>query len=67
LSQFFWLSISYHHHQQQQHRYGKKMQLFTFMEENGNICLDSGNVTMMLTYCDSKTKSEHFSGEVQRV
>jgi len=39
------------------------MQLFTFMEENGDMCLDSGNVTMLLTYCDSKTKSEHSLGK----
>jgi hypothetical protein len=38
----------------------KNMQLLTFMEENGGICLDSGNVTMLLTYCDSKAKSEHW-------
>jgi len=39
------------------------MQLFNIMEENGDICLDSGNVTMLLTYCDSKTKSERSLGK----
>jgi hypothetical protein len=26
------------------------------LQENEDICLDSGNVTMLLTYCNSKTK-----------
>jgi len=39
------------------------MQLFTFMEEYGDICLDSGNVAMLLAYCDSKTKSKHSLGK----
>jgi hypothetical protein len=39
------------------------MLLFTFREENGDICLDSGNVTTLLTYCDSKTKSKHSLGK----
>jgi hypothetical protein len=29
------------------------------LQENEDICLDSGNVTTLLTYCNSKTKSHH--------
>jgi hypothetical protein len=38
------------------------MQLFTFMEEKGDICLDSGNDTVLLTYCDSKQNQNILRG-----